>query len=115
MGFASWRMYQGQVRSRNWSQGRSNRFRYEMSGYPFVGDFIRAEDGSRFMDDYLRNTGLSWDDVKYPGYAPGAGGMARAISGVGMGALSAGTTHTLLRMYRNRYRGDSSYNGPEYL
>lgn len=112
MGYASWRMYQGQVRSRNWTQGKSNKWRYQMSGVPYVGDFIRAEDSGRFMDDYLRNTGLSWDDVKYPSMNVGAGGMAHAVSNVGMGALSAGTTHALMRMYRT-YR-PTSYRGIEY-
>lgn len=78
----------------------SNRWKYHASGVPFLGDFVRASDQQRYLEDYLKNTGLTWADVKYPSLASGAGSMARAVSGVG-GSLAGGAMYSrILRMYR---------------
>lgn len=58
-----------------------NRYRYNMSKTPFLGDFIRAEDYSRFWDDYFKNRPGSggWENVKYPSLMSGAGTLTSAL------------------------------------
>lgn len=52
-----------------------------MSGIPIVGDFIRASDNIRAMDDYMGNRGLSYSDVQYPTRTVGSG-YGSATSGL---------------------------------
>lgn len=53
---------------------------------PVIGDFIRAYDTQRYLDDYMRNTGLTWADVRYPtrlfsaGYGGAIGGSVNFVS-----------------------------------
>lgn len=42
------------------------RVRMLIGGVPVLGDFERSYDNYRYYDDYLRNRGMSWSDVKYP-------------------------------------------------
>lgn len=44
----------------------NTRIRMFIGGVPVLGDFERAYDNYRYYDDYLRNRGMSWNDVKYP-------------------------------------------------
>lgn len=62
------------------SQGDSNRAKYMLADVPVLGDMIRAGDSYRAMNDYLRNRGLSWSDVKYPGIERGAGVTSGLVS-----------------------------------
>lgn len=78
-------------------KGDSNRWKYELAGVPILGDFVRASDNTRYMNDYLRNHQMTWADVKYPGRAPGAGSSARAITNTAQ-AFTQGAL--LRRMYR---------------
>lgn len=79
------------------SKADSNRWKYELAGVPILGDFIRASDNTRWMNDYLKYHQMTWDDVAYPSRAPGSGSSARAVSNMAQtftqGAL-------LRRMYR---------------
>lgn len=78
----------------------SQRLKYEASGVPFLGDFMRASDQTRWMNDYLKNTGLTWADVKYPALASGAGSSARAIANVGYGIGNGAFLTRMMHMYR---------------
>lgn len=74
---------------------------------------FQAGEQYRYMDDYLRQRGLSWSDVKYPSLARGAGSMS---------GLFNGSARAISRLYDDRsYRsGQKSgylygyYNGFRY-
>lgn len=54
-----------------WSQGERNyRTAQIVSGIPVAGAIARAGDESKKMSDYLRNRGLSYDDIRYPYLTP---------------------------------------------
>lgn len=59
-----------------------NKVRYRMSGLPIVKDLMVYEDQNRRMEDYLKNRGLSWEDVKYPSLLYGAGSGGRLVTDV---------------------------------
>lgn len=42
-----------------------------MSGVPIIGDIKRSVDQMHYMDDYMRNTGMSYSDIKYPSLTMG--------------------------------------------
>lgn len=54
-----------------------------VSGIPIIGDFLEAQDKVRYMDDYVKNRGLSYSDILYPsmtvGYR-GVSGLANFVS-----------------------------------
>ncbi len=79
------------------SKADSNRWKYELAGVPIIGDFVRASDNTRWMNDYLKVNQMTWADVKYPSRAPGAGSSARAIANTAQ-AFTQGAL--LRRMYR---------------
>lgn len=37
-----------------------------LSEVPVVGDILKADAQAQYMDDYMENKGLSWEDVQYP-------------------------------------------------
>lgn len=92
--------YYGRPASDRLSMETSNRLRYHASGVPILGDFIRADDSQHALEDYMKNTGLTWADVKYPSRVMGAGQMASAVAGVGSSALGGVMYSRILRMYR---------------
>lgn len=47
-------------------EGWFNQAQFFASGLPIVGDVLRSYDNYRYYDDYMKNRGLSWSDVKYP-------------------------------------------------
>ena len=51
-----------------------------MSGMPIVGGFFKAYDDLQYMDDYMRNRGLSYGDIRYPSRTPGAS-LGSAVGG----------------------------------
>ncbi len=51
-------------------KGLDNQIRLFLSGAPVVGGMVRAEDNWRYTNDYLRNRGMDWSDVKYPTRLP---------------------------------------------
>lgn len=50
----------------NLSPGMQNQIRSVMSGLPVLGDIQRSIDNWNYYNDYMRNRGLDWSDVKYP-------------------------------------------------
>lgn len=98
------------------SRADKNKLEYSMSQVPILGGVITARDNWNYVNDYMRNTGNSWDDMPYPSMVRGAGSIGR----VGTGAYnyvsdnirdlyeldSARTTRKLLRQQtsQKRYR-----------
>lgn len=37
-----------------------------LSSVPIIGDYFRMSDQMNMTEDYMKNRGLAWDDVKYP-------------------------------------------------
>ena len=62
---------------RNWAG-------YIGSSLPFIGDAIRSRDNWNYINDYMRNRGLGWSDVKYPSRVVGA-----STSGYGLNFVSS--------------------------
>lgn len=75
------------------SRTDKNKLRFWTSQVPVVGDMIRAQDSWNRANDYLRNRGLSWNDVRY--------GMPQ--SGTASSALTNGVafvSRNILSLYR---------------
>ena len=51
-----------------------------LAGLPIIGDLLRSRDNMRYMDDYMENTGLSWDDIKYPTRLQGMQGFGSVLN-----------------------------------
>ena len=43
-----------------------NQFLYFVSGIPIVGDLARSYDNWSYLNDYMENRGITWDQIKYP-------------------------------------------------
>lgn len=73
--------------------------RWQLSRLPFVGDFMRAMDQQNYYNDYFRNTGMSWSDVKYPALL---GGQNAIGAGTNAAYTIAGgmVSRNLMRLYR---------------
>lgn len=80
-------------RPKSWSFELDPYARYELSKVPGIGDAFKALDQKKFYNDYFRNTGMSWDDVKYPALLGGPGAF-----GAGMGAYNV--SKNLFRLYK---------------
>lgn len=98
----------------NWTSANTNQWKYHMSGVPFIGDFIRASDQTRYFYDYLNNRGIDWSKVKYPSLNIGSGSYLGAGANVVYGAGYAYVSKNLMSLYRNSYTR-TGYRGPEYL
>ncbi len=48
------------------SPGMQNQIRNVVSGIPVVGDIQRSIDNWNYYNDYLKNRGLDWSNVRYP-------------------------------------------------
>lgn len=52
------------------------------SGLPVIGDIWKVADQMQYMNDYMGNNGLTWNDVRYPTMVntggSGIGSLARA-------------------------------------
>lgn len=74
-------------------------FRWQMSQVPFVGGFYKAMDQQKFYNDYLRNRGMTWKNVKYPALL---GGQTAVGAGVNAGTdlLGYAVSRNILRLYR---------------
>lgn len=89
-------------------------FRYNMSGFPIMGDILRWDDNRKFWNDYMRNYGLSWDDVSYPTRLAGAGALGRAA---GSSAMAGGfVSSNIARLYEPRgYVANRNYRDRMYV
>ncbi len=63
-------------------KGLNNQLRLFLSGAPIVGGMVRSEDNWNYMNDYLRNRGIDWADVKYPSRAIGMPALSSFAAGV---------------------------------
>lgn len=70
-----------------------NRYYYNMSKFPVVGDLIRYQDSMNYWSDYFRNRPGSggWANVKYPSMMAGAGNIT-AHSRASLGFVSKNLT-----------------------
>lgn len=64
---------------------------------PIIGYFFRTDDLTKYWNDYMKNTGLTWADVKYPTMLRGAGMYSGAAGSLNF--LSSNVT----RLYRDRF------------
>lgn len=74
-------------------------FRWQMSQTPIVGDFMRAMDQQKYWNDYLRNRGMTWKNVKYPALLGGQTAVGAGFN-AGYTAIGAVVSKNLLRLYR---------------
>lgn len=51
-----------------------------VAGIPIIGDIYRSYDNMRYMEDYLNNRGISWDDIKYPTRTQGMQGVGSTVN-----------------------------------
>lgn len=51
-----------------------------VAGIPIIGDIYRSYDNMRYMEDYLNNRGISWDDIKYPTRTQGMQGVGSTLN-----------------------------------
>lgn len=63
------------------SRADKNKIEYAMSQVPVLGGFISARDNWNYVNDYMRNRGVSWDRMPYPSMVRGAGSIGRAVTG----------------------------------
>lgn len=73
--------------------------RWQYSRLPIVGDFYRASDQQRYYNDYLRNRGMSWSDVKYPSLLGGQNAIGASVS-AGYSVAGMAVSRNLLRLYK---------------
>lgn len=96
----------------NMSQANRNKWDYHLSGVPIYGWALKAQQQMDYLNDYMKNRNIGWEDLKYPALAPGAGaGVSALTSGVG-GVLF--TSSNLARFYGRGYVPDRGYRGFEY-
>lgn len=58
-----------------------NRWKYEMSKFPGIGDFYRWQDADKYWSDYFKNyPDLDWSKVQYPTMMAGSGISSKAVS-----------------------------------
>lgn len=64
------------------SAGMKNQIAAVISGFPVLGDIQRSIDNWNYYNDYMRNRGLDWADVKYPSRSFGMhfGGAVNFVS-----------------------------------
>lgn len=109
-------LYYAQTKAKGsgvFDRGDINRWKYHMSGVPFLGDFIRAGDQTRYFQDYLSNRGIDWSRVEYPSMNIGAGSYARASTNLALGSFYV--SKNIDRFYNGGYVRDRGYSGYEYL
>lgn len=59
-----------------------NQARYIASELPGIGPIVKAQDNWNYINDYMKNRGLSWSDVRYASrlVSSGAGGILSFVS-----------------------------------
>lgn len=64
----------------DYMEGLVNEAVYWASSVPVLGSAVRAIDNHRYINDYMRNSGLDWSDVRYPSRLIGAGSAGGVVS-----------------------------------
>lgn len=54
--------------------------RYIASGFPIIGPIVRASDDWKYINDYMKNVGLTWADVEYPSRISGSGSVGSLLN-----------------------------------
>lgn len=68
--------------------------RWNMKDTPGIGPMLRADDQTRYWNDYLYNIGKDWSYVRYPALLGGT-----SMLGAGMSATSL-VSRNLMSLYR---------------
>ena len=55
-------------------------FESVLGGLPVIGAYFTARDKVAYMEDYMRNRGLDWSNIKYPTMTHGYSGVAGLTS-----------------------------------
>lgn len=76
----------------------NNEYLFYLSLIPGVSEAVRMADNVNKFFDYMENTGLTWEDIIYPGSAASRFGLAGG-AGVGFDTLNW-TSSNLERLYR---------------
>ena len=61
------------------SPDEAAKFMYYLSGVPVIGGMVTTYYNTKYYEDYLRNRGMSWSDVLYPGRL-NSGGFGSALN-----------------------------------
>lgn len=77
-----------------WNKANSNLMAFYLADVPVLGPMLQKADQRRMLDDYMRNRGLTWSDVKYPTQVLGAGAWSSTF-----GAVSF-VSRNIMRLYR---------------
>lgn len=78
-----------------WDNTTYKQLAFFMSSLPFVGDIGYMADSFRSFNDYMKNTGMTWDDVMYPWIA----GRRFGVSHSAYGAVNF-VSRNLSKLYR---------------
>jgi hypothetical protein len=75
-----------------------NEYQYMVQSFlggliPPLGSYYRARDNTNYMRDYMRNSGLSWSDIRYPTRTAGYSGYS------GYGGLVSYVSKNIMRLY----------------
>jgi hypothetical protein len=58
-----------------------------------LGMYHRARDNVSYMRDYMRNSGVSWSDIRYPTRTPGYSGYS------GYGGIVSYVSKNIMKLY----------------
>lgn len=67
---------------------------YNLKDTPVIGSGLKASDQLKFYNDYLRNRGMTWKDVKYPALLGGVSPVGAGIS------MAESVSRAWSRLYR---------------
>lgn len=81
MGFSMLNLWNQHVHNFR-DSGFRNRYYYNMSKFPILGDFMRMEDYRNYWNDYFANRpdAGGWANVKYPTLMMGSGNASTGIA-----------------------------------
>jgi hypothetical protein len=80
------------------------------SGLPIIGPMFQAYDNMRYMDDYTRNRGIDYADIKYPSRTLGAQGLGSSLNYVSRNIINLYKEDNRAKRARaSNYRRNRSY------
>lgn len=92
-GTTAWALYETFNPSEGYSLELQNKSKYLLANFPVLGGFVRSLDNMNYMNDYLKNRGLSWTDVRYASRLSGSGSL-------GSGGLNY-VSSNIYKLYNN--------------